>query len=628
MLPSLQKLSLNPDAEPTGPKYQPEDGNPDKRDSPYARPGARPTAPSPFPDGLRMRGREKIIGPLVNKNFRTHDRTVYSVVNGLLYRRSSPSDSTIEQKIKRISQFAYTHTLVANCGRSNCFFKPADLSAAELGILLFGVAMFANNDIAPTSPASAAPVSGLTLRHCSKDGLEPSGDLQKDKRATQLAVSELLLTISAARHRFAPNIVAVFPVHHVMFDADQRSTAKSFAYIFEAGWTSMRVGLRTIVNDFVEASALGASLVAVIMSASSHGFLLGNIKGGNVVCRRVANAPSPTFEVKLIDFDEQFVARGGEALHKSEITIALMNFMLMANELISSNIGERDSNNPRAETDFGRAHPIAELIVFLSILRAIDITVETLKQMIKPDDLYTELRELTSASEIDRNFQLRGTNTGMNRLEMASNLFWQRLHYYYDEVRLGWLDSRYWSFGDALIDNVHGELLEFGRIVQRKMVEALQMASMDAIQLPYQLADDDASDGDYDYDDDDEDDEDDDDEDDDEDDEDDDDEDVEDFFPVRVPSSPDSWQLPDDFGLPPLTPAREGSTWPPGQMENDNVRAILASVDSNPNSPPRLQSEGDVESLSDQLADFLQGLTEEDMEPARDFLLPAGSPND
>ena len=90
---------------------------------------------------------------------------------------------------------------------------------------------------------------------------------------------------------------------------------------------------------------------------------------------------------------------------------------------------------------------------------------------------------------------------------------------------------------------------------------------------------------------------------------------------MNVPGNAAAWQLPDDFGVPPLSPLSPFPSVPQlaGPMENDNVRAIIRSVNSTHGSP-RLQIEDDVESLSDQLADFLGSLTEEDMQPARDFL--------
>ena len=81
-------------------------------------------------------------------------------------------------------------------------------------------------------------------------------------------------------------------------------------------------------------------MAQVILKASSKGFVLGDIKPGNAIVRRVYTRPDdPTYEVACIDFDTQMSARRTKLSKRDLKCISMINFVLFMNAYLRNSIG-------------------------------------------------------------------------------------------------------------------------------------------------------------------------------------------------------------------------------------------------------------------------------------------------
>jgi hypothetical protein len=307
MLPSLAGLRIDDDGVDTGPKVKDDvdrllrrrERNSYTRDE---RQRGRLNGLSVDEAGIRGYEREDETDRL-SFVFKRYENKIMSAEEGAFYTRQYSNTSEIARVVEALEQWAYSiDPKYLDCGSSNCFVTNPPLS------ILYPIVRYIQG--------ADYPDQLLTLRVINVN----------ENYAPAIAhYRELVLTAIAAVEGIGPRVVAIVPL--------RGADVVSYVYIFEAGWTQLGdfIDLKAGKNE-KELLKLGGAIAQAIQKASSRGFVLGDIKPGNAIARRVYTRPDdPTYEVACIDFDTGLAARRTRLSQRDLKCIAMINFVLFMN---------------------------------------------------------------------------------------------------------------------------------------------------------------------------------------------------------------------------------------------------------------------------------------------------------
>jgi len=245
--------------------------------------------------------------------FKRYDNKIMSAEEGAFRTRQYSNTSDVASLVSDLEEWVYglDFTEVAKqCGSSNCFIEDAPLDIIS--------------PIVRYIQGEDYPGLFLTMRVINID---------KNHYPSIAHYRELVLTAIAAVEGIGPRVLAIVPL--------RSADTVSYVYIFEEGWTQLGTFIaKNQGPDPRELLKLGGAMAQVILKASSKGFVLGDIKPGNAIVRRVYTRPDdPTYEVACIDFDTQMSARRTKLSKRDLKCISMINFVLFMNAYLRRSIG-------------------------------------------------------------------------------------------------------------------------------------------------------------------------------------------------------------------------------------------------------------------------------------------------
>ena len=324
MLPSLARLRIDDDGVETGPKVKDDVDRLLRRQekNPYARNEGRRARANRISeddggipvDDAGIRGYEiEDETTRLSFVFKRYDNKIMSAEEGAFRTRQYSNTSDIASLVSNLEQWVHGlnfEMINGKCGSFNCFIK-----YAPMGIIAPIVRYIQGDDY---------PGLFLTMRVINID---------KNHTPSIAHYRELVLTAIAAVEGIGPRVLAIVPL--------RSADGVSYVYIFEEGWTQLGTFIAENQGpDPRELLKLGGAMAQVILKASSKGFVLGDIKPGNAIVRRVYTRPDdPTYEVACIDFDTQMSARRTKLSKRDLKCISMINFVLFMNAYLRNSIG-------------------------------------------------------------------------------------------------------------------------------------------------------------------------------------------------------------------------------------------------------------------------------------------------
>lgn len=320
MLPSLAGLRIEDDAVETGPKVKDDVDRLLRRQekNPYERSERqRGRANGISVDDAGIRGYE--IEDETNRLsfvFKRYENKIMRAEEGAFHTRQYSNTSEIARVVSELEQWVNSiNPNDLDCGTSNCFVTnpPVDI--------LYPIVRYIQG--------ADYPDQLLTLRVINVDANYASAVAH---------YRELVLTAIAAVEGIGPSVLAIVPF--------RSADVVSYVYIFEDGWTQLGDFIADGAGENIqELLKLGGAIAQVIQKASSRGFVLGDIKPGNAIVRRVYTSPDdPTYEVACIDFDTGLTARRTKLSQRDLKCVAMINFVLFMNVHLRKPILVRDGS--------------------------------------------------------------------------------------------------------------------------------------------------------------------------------------------------------------------------------------------------------------------------------------------
>ncbi len=224
----------------------------------------------------------------------------------------------------------------AGCGSYNCFTNKVELYGPHEHQLALRALLFALRP--STKPANGQ----MTVAIRSPALVLGSG---YDYEKTTQNRHEVELTLRAAAVDVAPPVYAVIPMKVA---ATRGGLAqRGYAYVFEDGWTDLRVILDTVRavhtwdNEVNMAYVhIGEAVDKLLTDLSTKtGYLMLDMKDANLVGRRLFEVYDTMYEIRAIDFSSDFAAEANlhdDARATSDDCILFVNTLLLLSQIRES----------------------------------------------------------------------------------------------------------------------------------------------------------------------------------------------------------------------------------------------------------------------------------------------------
>lgn len=212
--------------------------------------------------------------------------------------------------------YAFKEGTRETCGSSNCFF--GNIPVPGIGDLHHNDAVTRAIQMFHPGQPNAYP-SLVAVRAPAKID---AAFYKKGETFIEMSeqVSELFLTLAMAQLGITPPVYAAFPVFkrndrvEEMSEVDlRRTTHFGFAYIGEAGWSSLSHEIEKPLS-LLQTAALSTAILECVRTTSNNFVLLFDVKTPNMVVRPKMDGTD--YDVRMIDFGSLFsvnVNRFGES---------------------------------------------------------------------------------------------------------------------------------------------------------------------------------------------------------------------------------------------------------------------------------------------------------------------------